>query len=308
MRVLLLGGSGFLSGTMAREAVAAGHQVSTLTRGRRPLPAGVRALIADRRDAAAFAKAIADAGTSWDLVVDCIGFSADDARQDLESFTRDRAAHLVFVSTDSVILPRDRPWRIDETYDRFTTIPYGRGKREAEEVLLAGEGGTMQPPVTILRPGHIYGPGSWLGLLPMHRRDPNLLDRVGNGDPLSLVGGGCFLQQPVFAADLWKMAHSCVGNERTAGRTYFAPGPDTIECREYYRAVADALQVPMPPILEVSISDHLRDHPEDDAACCHRVYSTARAEADGLTLPSTRLRDGIHVHVAWLRSPSSIPR
>lgn len=45
MKILTLGGSGFVSGTLARLALAQGHQVWTVTRGQRPLPAGVKGLI-----------------------------------------------------------------------------------------------------------------------------------------------------------------------------------------------------------------------------------------------------------------------
>ena len=36
MKVLVIGGSGFLSGTLARTALSQGHQVWTITRGQRP--------------------------------------------------------------------------------------------------------------------------------------------------------------------------------------------------------------------------------------------------------------------------------
>jgi hypothetical protein len=41
----------------------------------------------------------------FDLVIDSIGFNADDARQDLECFA-DLTRHLVFISTDFVLLIR----------------------------------------------------------------------------------------------------------------------------------------------------------------------------------------------------------
>src|SRR5690349_20331146 len=135
-RVLLIGGSGFLSGTMAREAVKDGCDVWAVTRGRRPLSSEVHAIIADRKERDAFAAAIDAAGTTWDLVVDCIGFSTDDAAQDVDCFSG-RAKHLVFISRDFVLSPIDRPWWVDETYDRFNDTPYGTGKRAAEEVLLS---------------------------------------------------------------------------------------------------------------------------------------------------------------------------
>src|SRR3954466_13190771 len=104
MKVLILGGSGFLSGTMARCAQRDGHTVTIVTRGTKPIPAGMQNIVADRKDRPAFAQAIAQSNHSWDLVVDCIGFDADDARQDLEVFAS-RAGQLVFISTDFVLSP-----------------------------------------------------------------------------------------------------------------------------------------------------------------------------------------------------------
>jgi nucleoside-diphosphate-sugar epimerase len=284
---------------MAREALREGHEVWTITRGQRPLVPGVRAIIADRGDRAAFEAAIAAQSTFWDLVIDCICFHAEDARQDLHCFTRDRTGHLVMISTDSVIEPADRPWKIDETYDRFASSAYGRGKREAEEILVASRR-DHSPRVTVLRPGHIYGPGSLLGIVPRQWRDPKIIDRIQNGRPLALVGGGRFIQQPIFSTDLWRMARSCLHNDRTDRQIYFAPGADTAECRDYYRFIADALNVSTPLIEEISVTEHLREHPESAGACCHRVYSTRKARDDGLLLASTGLREGIRMHVESL--------
>src|SRR3989440_7624041 len=111
--ILLLGGSGFLSGTMARCALRDGHEVWTVTRGQKKLPDNVRAIVADRKDRSAFAGAIAQANQRWDLVIDCIGYSGEDATQDVEVFAG-RAEHLVFISTDFVLSPVDRPWKVDE--------------------------------------------------------------------------------------------------------------------------------------------------------------------------------------------------
>lgn len=296
MKILLLGGSGFLSGTMARCAVRDGHDVWTVTRGKRTTPQGVRAIVADRKDHAAFDSAIANEKQTWDLVIDCIGMQQEDATQDVELFP-DRAHHLIFISTDFLLSPINRPWKVDETYDQFNDTPYGTGKRAAEEVLLRyASSGSAKTLTTILRPCHIYGPGSLLGCLPRHGRDPELLDRIKRREPLKLVGGGFFLQQPVFAEDLWTIAQSCFGNDRTHGQIYFTPGPDAIESRVFYRMIGEILGVEV-AIEEVPISEYLREHPEHKSFCAHRVYSIEKSRRDGLKLATTPLDVGLKKHV-----------
>lgn len=299
MRVLIVGGSGFLSGTVARVAIAAGHDVSVVTRGRRPAPANVCVIVADRDQPEAFAAAIAAEPGLWDLVIDCIGFNAAHARQDLACFVG-RSAHLVLISTDSTLEPRDRPWRIDESFDRYEPeVPYGVGKRAAEVALLeaAAVAASRGTAVTILRPCHIYGPGSLLGCLPEHGRDPKLIDRIRAGEPLRLVGGGHFLQQPIFAADLAAMALSVAANPRAAGQTYMAAGPEVVASREFYWLIADALGVARPAIVEVAIEAFLAATPEKRAFCCHRVYDMDKARAHGLAVPATPLAVGLAAHV-----------
>src|ERR1051326_5404232 len=105
--ILIIGGSGFVSGTLAQSAVGQGCHVWTLTRGQRPLPKGVIGLNADRRDPGNFQKAILSAKQSWDLVVDCIAYEPGDVQQDIGLF-RSRAGHLVVISTDFVFDPDAR--------------------------------------------------------------------------------------------------------------------------------------------------------------------------------------------------------
>jgi nucleoside-diphosphate-sugar epimerase len=296
-KILLVGGSGFLSGTMARCAIREGHEVWTVTRGKRAAIADVHTIVADRKDRTAFASIFAAQRQTWDLVIDCIGFDADDAKQDIEIFAS-RARHLDFITTDFVLSPENRPWKVDETYERWNDTPYGTGKRAAEEVLLEysrrADASAMR--ATILRPCHIYGPGSLLGCLPKHGRDPELIDRIKRGEAIHLIGGGFFLQQPVFAEDLWAMAISCLENARAHGEIYFAPGAEVIESRVFYSIVADIIGTKI-AIEEVPITAHLKEHPEHRSFCAHRVYSTDKAQAHGLKIPATPLAQGLRRHV-----------
>ncbi len=296
MNILVLGGSGFVSGTMARHGLAAGHRVWGLSRGNKPLPEGVEPIVADRKDRAGFAAAIERHSGQWDLVIDCIGFNADDARQDIAVF-RGRTARGVFISTDMACSPIDRPWRIDERYDRFETAPYGANKRAAEQIFLDAGAGSL--PWTIVRPCHIYGPGSKLGCLPLHGRDPKLIEHLRAGRALRLVGAGHFLQQPIFVEDLARFVYSAGSCSRAAGEIYFAAGPDVVESRVYYRIIADKLGVEL-KIEEASIQEYVRENPQQASFCCHRVYAMDKSRAHGLAVPVTPLVEGLSRHLASL--------
>jgi nucleoside-diphosphate-sugar epimerase len=295
LRLLVIGGSGFLSGTLARRAIARGHQVWTVSRGQRPLPEGVTGIIAERHDREGFTAALAAAGVTWDLAVDCIAFTHDDIALDLAALAG-RAAHLVFVSTDFVYDPAHRRVPQGEEAERYLSEGYGGLKRQAE-LVLERSGGEL--PWTTVRPCHIYGPGSQLGCLPLHGRDPRLIERLRAGEPLRLVGGGHFLQQPVLARDLADLFLSLAGNPATYRQTYCAAGPDIVESRAYYQIVADALGVPL-AVEEVPVSAHLREHPEAAPFLCHRVYDMTKLRASGAAVPSTPLVDGLREHVASL--------
>lgn len=292
MKLLILGGSGFLSGTLARVALAQGHDVSVVTRGQRPLPAGVKPIMVDRKDKDAFASTISSANQSWDLVADCICFSPEDAEQDITVFAG-LTKHLVFVSTDSVYQEHPRPFPVSEAFEQFTQLSYGQNKRKAEEVFI-NLGQKLN--WTILRPGHIYGPGSELGCLPEHSRNPDLLGHLKANKPLRLVGGGHFLQMPVFSEDLARMILDCAGKPSTYGQIFNAPGPDIIPSWRYYEIIAEHLGVEL-KVEEVMISDLLKREPGRLQFCSHRVYSTEAAKNAGLYRPDTPVEKGLKIHV-----------
>ena len=73
MKILLIGGTGFVSGTVAKVALEAGHDVTVVTRGIKPIPAGLKQITADRFKPGSLEAAIANAGC-FDFIVDCFGF------------------------------------------------------------------------------------------------------------------------------------------------------------------------------------------------------------------------------------------
>jgi nucleoside-diphosphate-sugar epimerase len=301
LNTLVIGGSGHVSGAVVRAARRRGDRVWTVTRGKRPLPEGVTPLVADRHDAAAMESVLAGETVSWDLVVDCIGFEPADILQDVRLF-RERAAHFVFVSTDFVYDPARRPFPQPEEAEHWVgagkgSLDYGFKKRLCEQELAAGDAGGMK--WTVVRPCHIYGPTSELGCLPLHGRDPQLIDRLREGRPLQLAGGGYFLQQPVLADDLAETIVGVAGHPRVHRAVFNVAGPDVIESWQYYRIVADALGVGL-AVDEVPVRPYLAEHPEMAPFMCHRVYDRCRLRDSGLPVPSTPVAEGLRRHVEGL--------
>ena len=294
-RLLIIGGSGHVSGAVSRLAVAAGHDVTIVTRGQRALPPGVTALAADRKDGAALQRVL-PAGVVWDLVVDCIGYEVQDARQDVALFAG-CARQFVFISSDFVFDPRRR--RYPQPFDNpgyLTDDSYGAKKRRCELEFIQGDTRAMQ--WTVFRPCHIYGAPSQLGCLPAAARDPQLLAKLQAGEPLRLVGGGHFLQQPILVTDLAELILSVIGNPLSNRRIYCAAGPDIVASYEYYEIIARTLGVTA-RFEEVSVTAALQEHPEWRSFLCHRMYDLAPLRLDGLRVPNTALAEGLAAHTEW---------
>ena len=301
MNTLIIGGSGHVSGAVARAALARDHRVWTITRGKRALCEGVKSLIADRHDRDAMMAVVAGQEMVWDLVIDCICYDLPDIRQDIELF-RHRADQFVLISTDFVYDPAHRRFPQPEETDHYVTgsegsSDYGRRKLLCEQELIRGDVDEMD--WTIVRPCHIYGPTSELGCLPLHGRDPDLIQKMRAGEALQLVGGGHFLQQPILADDLADTIVSIAGNDNARRSIFNMAGPDVIESWQYYRIVADVLDVDL-TVEEIPVGSYLAEHPDRAPFMCHRIYDLGRVEAGGLSVPSTPISEGLRLHVEGL--------
>jgi len=289
LRILIIGGSGFVSGTLARIALARGCSVTVVTRGQRSVPPGVEVVTVDRNERDQFEKKITALGLDWDLVVDAIAYQAEDAMQDLRVFSG-LAKRLVLISTDFVYDPLLRKNPQSEQDAAYLTDGYGGRKREAELILEQAEKDAL--PWTILRPSHIYGPGSLFGCLPLHGRDPELITHLLAERPLQLVGGGDFLQHPIFAPDLAETILEVATAPKAAGRIFNVAGPEVLKSSGYYRELGSLLDRDI-TIEEVPLAGYLAAHPDKAPFCCNRVYDLSALRDAGIKLPSTSLRSGL---------------
>jgi nucleoside-diphosphate-sugar epimerase len=246
-RVLLLGGTGLLGGPAARALRDAGHDVTVLSRGRRGTPEGVRWIEADRTDVQALAGALR--GERFDLAVDFLAFRGDDVDQAL-SLPSTGIDRYVLISTGQVylvaterrppsreadgllpLMPEPPPGTRD--HDQWE---YGTGKREAEARLFgrtAARGGAD----LVLRLPVVQGAGD------PTRRLWAYLERLLDGGPLLLPGGGDHPVRFVWAEDVARVIASLAGGAAPPGRAYNLAQPDEPSLRALIEAAAGLLGV-----------------------------------------------------------------
>lgn len=308
-KALILGGTGGLSGTLAKLAEQYYDEVWILTRGQRKVDGNYKQLIADRNDMEAFKKSVLEAGTRWDAVFDCICMNEFHAKQDIEVIGQctDR---LVVISTDSVyaseykkVLQDENGVFVDDLPGRTDIPDYAMNKRKMEKVFeeyfktrdLEERKGLN---ISIFRPGHIFGPRFLLGCFPLQSRQADLPEVVKKGK-IRLVGAGCYLLHPIYAEDLARVMLDCAENEKTFQEIFCIGGPEIIENRVYYEQIADILGVKI-EIEEVPLTGFLEKNPEYYGHLCHRAYNLSKLEQTGIRLPSTSVREGLEKHLAFL--------
>lgn len=297
MRLLIVGGTGFLSSALVEESLAAGHDVTIVTRGRRSgsVAGDVRRIVADRSDSAAFRVAVQ--GQEFDAVVDAICFTPEHARQDVECFGG-RVERLVMISTDFVYTVGPRALPITEDLLRDAPTEYGRNKAAAEDLLFAAN---RELPVTVLRPPHIVGPGGLLGTGSLQGRDSALPARLRRGEPIVLLGGGTLLIQPADRLDIARAVLAVLAAPQTAGRAYNISGPHAVATWRYYEIIAEALGVPL-TVASLPCEVYLKAFPSNASFAQHRMYSLEALARDAVFRPSISLETSLRETLAWLEA------
>ncbi|TGY39047.1 NAD-dependent epimerase/dehydratase family protein [Microbacterium laevaniformans] len=176
--VLILGGTGWLSGRIAERWRDAGAAVTVLARGGRDAPAGTRLVVADRERDDAYT-AVAD--REWDEVVD-ISSTADHVRA-ATAVLAERTRHWTYVSSVSAYATDDVAGADESAALAVAAEPgdpydYRREKAAAEQAVTAA----LVRRAAVVRPGLIVGPGDptdrfgyWVARLAAAAAEPVLI-------------------------------------------------------------------------------------------------------------------------------------
>jgi nucleoside-diphosphate-sugar epimerase len=240
--VVVLGGTGHIGGYLVPRLVAAGHEVTVLTRGK-ATPyrsdgawSAVTTVVADRVEeerAGTFGARVRDLAP--DVVIDLICFTLDSARHLVDALDG-RVRHFLHCGTIWVHGPSVEVPTTEEA-PRRPFGDYGVGKAAIEAYLLdrAHRDGF---PATVLHPGHISGPG-WVPINPAGNLELDVYRRLAEGEEVALPNLGMETLHHVHADDVAQSFTAAMANRSVAvGESFHVVSPAALTLRGYAEAVA----------------------------------------------------------------------
>ena len=284
MRVLVVGGTEFISLHLVRALLRERHDVVVLNRGRQPgrVPAGVKTIVADRKDHAALGRALA--GERFDGLVDITyaPTTGDDVRALLVALDG-RAGHAIFVSTGRVhdhALPI--PYHEDTPRGLFWG-EYAKNKIEGEDAYLSSG-----LPASVVRPTHVFGP------LNTRNNETFFFDRLVRGRPVLVPGAGGWLRQFGHVEDLADAMAAMLGDRRAFGRAYNVTGEESITQVGFVELIAEVVKRPVSFV-------HVPKAPfgQNLVYDCHAVYTTTRLRHELGIRPRYTLTSGLAQTFEW---------
>ncbi len=281
MRVLIIGGTGLISVGIVKHLQARGADITMFNRGKREnnFPASIRQLTGDRNEFDVFERRFA--GDRFDVVIDMIAFSPQQARSDVRAFGG-RCTHFIFCSTVcsyGVKIPSYAV--VDEQFPQEPISEYGKNKLACEQIILeAHQTGAFAG--TIIRPSHTYGEGS--PLIDQLEPNPVAWDRMLKGKPVLMAGDGLGLWNSTHRDDVGKLFAYASLNPVAYGKSYNATTQSVFTWRDYYREVAQVLGVEAKvismPAEWIVKQDRKRFGLLDEITRYHGAYTSALAMND----------------------------
>ncbi len=237
MKVLFIGGTGMISTSVSRLAVAEGIELYLLNRGnnKQDVPEATH-LAADIENPDAIKHALGD--LNFDVVVDWLAFEPQDIEHAINLF-KNRTKQFIFISSASCYQKPVNHYKINES------TPLANPYWDYSQNKIACENRLMQAyrdegfPATIVRPSLTYSKnfpiaiGGW-GCY-------TLADRILNDKPIIVHGDGTSLWVVTHADDFAKGFVPLMGNPQAIGEAFHITSDEVLTWDQIYQTIAEAL-------------------------------------------------------------------
>jgi nucleoside-diphosphate-sugar epimerase len=235
LSVLFVGGTGQISLTSVREAIAAGHKVTVFNRGKASvaqLPGGVTTIVGDIYDRASYANLGA---SKFDVVCTFMVFTPEQIRQDITTFSG-KVGQYVFISSASCYQKPARHYIITEKTPLENPYwEYSRNKIACERVLQ--DQSTL--PFTIVRPSHTVRTR-----LPIQIGEPmGSLRRMLAGKPVLVSGDGTSPWTLTRSIDFSVPFVRLLGNSRALSQDFHITNDRAFTWDQIHTAIGRAFDV-----------------------------------------------------------------
>jgi len=242
MDILFIGGTGIISTACVTAALAAGHDVSVLNRGRSTLPSQVgeaRTFLADASNETQVRAALGN--RQFDAVIQWTAYVPEQVELDTRLYAD--SGQYLFISSASAYEKPPAHWLITEaTPLRNEYWQYSRDKIACEEVLQAAHRSTGFP-MTIIRPSLTYGYsqiplaiGSWA--MPY-----TVVDRMRRGAKVLIPGDGTSIWTITHSSDLARGLIPLFGHPGAIGEDFHITSDQALTWNQMYALVARAAGV-----------------------------------------------------------------
>lgn len=239
MKVLFIGGTGFISTSVSRMAIERGLELYLLNRGIRSseIP-GAHQLTGDIHNPESMRNALKD--HKFDVVVDWFAFTPEDIERDLAVF-RGRTKQFVFISSASAYQKPVVNYIITESTPLKNPYwDYSRNKIACEDLLMKAYR-EEDFPVTIVRPSYTYA--TYLPVAIGGFGGYTLADRLLKGQPIIVHGDGTSLWVNTHAEDFAKGFLGLLGNEKAIGQAFHITSDEVLTWNQIYQTIAEELGV-----------------------------------------------------------------
>lgn len=242
MKILLIGGTGTISGAIAWLLSERGEDLTLLNRGSRPtdIPDNTRVIQCDVNDETQVAERIA--GETYDVVCQFIGFYPEQVERDYRLFAG-RTKQYIYISSASAYHKPTADYRITEGTSLVNPYwAYSREKAACEDFLMKMYRENRFP-VTIVRPSHTYGDRSVP--LGVHGKKGSwqVLKRMMEGKKVIIHGDGTSLWTITNNRDFARAFVGLMGNPHALGEAFHITSDETVTWNQIYATVAGCLGV-----------------------------------------------------------------
>lgn len=239
--ILVMGGTSFVSSSLAKHLIGQGYEVDILTRGIRPINyQGFREhLVCDRKSKDQMQKVLN--GKRYEFIFDISAYTKDDVEILLTSIDMSKFKKYIFCSSGAVYKPSDIAIKeYFETGENNNWGQYGIDKIEAEEFII-----NSRIPYIIFRPTYIYGENNNL------YREVYFFDRIKDNKAIPIPFGNNTKTQFIHIEDLIKIFESAMYNENKF-KIYNVTNPDIISWEDFIKVCGEVIGV-IPAIKKIDI-------------------------------------------------------